>query len=61
MWSKYQVYTGFVSLLPLIVNLLFRFKFPAILVSAAPGSLCKNQTVKSECLLHICWHSKVNV
>ena len=33
MWSKYQVYTYFVSLLLLIVNLVFRFKFAAILFS----------------------------
>ena len=46
MCSKYQVYTDFVSLLPLIVNLLFRFKFAAILFSAASGSLCKNQPSK---------------
>ena len=34
MWSKYQVYAYFVSLLLPIVNLVFRFKFAAILVSA---------------------------
>ena len=33
MWSKYQVYTYFVSLLLLIVNLVFGVKFDAILFS----------------------------
>ena len=33
MWSKYQVYTDFVSLLLLTVNLLLRFKFAAVLFS----------------------------
>ena len=33
MWRKYQFYTDFVSLLLLIVNLEFRFKFAAILFS----------------------------
>ena len=33
MWSKYQVYTDFVSLSLPIVNLVFRFKFATILFS----------------------------
>ena len=33
MWSKYQVYPEFVSLLVLIVKLVFGFKFAAILFS----------------------------
>ena len=33
MWSKNQVYTYFVSLLLLIVNLVFGVKFAAILFS----------------------------
>ena len=33
MWSKYQVYTDFVSLLLPIENSVFRFKFAAILFS----------------------------
>ena len=46
MWSKYQVYTYFVSLLLLIVNLVFTFNLPPFC------SLCKNRTSKMNvCLI----------